>query len=57
MEIVIPFRFNVLCKITWSVQDVLLKKENMWDQMFQHVCNIWTLSADLDGCCFERNFC
>lgn len=25
-EIVVPFELTVLCKITWSVQDILVKK-------------------------------
>lgn len=55
-KIVVHFGLIVLWKITWSVQNVLVKKWHMWDQMSQHVCNIWTLSADHDRCYSERIF-
>lgn len=47
------FWFVALCKTTWSVHDILMKKWHMWDTIFYHVANIWPLSAD-HGCCYSE---
>lgn len=54
--IVFPFGFNLLCKKIWNAQYVLVKKGNMQDMMFQHVCNIWSLLAGQCCSCLERDF-
>jgi hypothetical protein len=53
---VVSFGLPALRKTTWSVQDVWVNKGNMWDHMFEHVCNIWHLSEGHDGCCSKRIF-
>ena len=44
------------CKTTWSVHDILVTKEYIWDLMFQHVCNIWPLSVGQCCCCCSEHF-
>lgn len=51
-----PFWISVLCKTTWNIEVVFVKKKHMCDQIFQHVCNICYLSAGHGGCYYERNF-
>lgn len=53
---IMTFWLIVLCKIIWNVQDILVKKGYTWDTMFQHVFNIWPLTAGHGCCCFEQNF-
>lgn len=50
------FWLTILCKTTWSVQDVLVKKWHMWDTMFQHACNICPLSVGQCCCGFKQIF-